>query len=167
MRYPLVKVLLTVSLFRPSFPPQLNVFPHHFNFSDHLPDTTRVVSHCCELFVVAKNINSFAIKQIRTLCAKNRVWGTPTIPIARPSLSLCLRASVANVFFSATCSLSSLCALFRTRLLCFQWFAASFRKTPGWGYLDYSGSPPLWSPSVSLANSPADASYVVSELVDL
>ena len=31
-------------------------------------------------------------------------------------------------------SLSSLCALFGTRSLCFQPLAASFAKTPGWGY---------------------------------
>ena len=33
-------------------------------------------------------------------------------------------------------SLSSLCALFHTRSLCFQSFAASFDKTPGWGCLE-------------------------------
>jgi len=50
-------------------------------------------------------------------------------------IPLCvLRASVANPAFSVCCGLFiSLCALFRTPILCFQSFADSFSKTPGVG----------------------------------
>jgi len=47
-------------------------------------------------------------------------------------------------FFQAfAASLSSLCTLFGIRFLCFQWFAASFLKTPGWGggSRHYGGAP--------------------------
>ena|ERR1700686_244464 len=44
------------------------------------------------------------------------------------------RAQLSSIC-SITCALlNSLCALFCTRFLCFQWFAHSFAKTPGWGY---------------------------------
>jgi hypothetical protein len=33
--------------------------------------------YCCELFVARAKVNSFAIKQIRTLCAKCLGWGVP------------------------------------------------------------------------------------------
>ena len=57
----------------------------------------------------------------------------------------CSRAgheSQVTSFHSLAASLSSLCALFCTRSLSFQWFAASFPKTPGWGV-----SPPHPRPS--------------------
>src|ERR1700688_2197397 len=34
-------------------------------------------SNCCKLFVVAKNLNSFAIKQIQTLPTKHPGYGCP------------------------------------------------------------------------------------------
>ena len=36
---------------------------------------TPVLTYCCGLFVVAKKVNSFAIKQIQTLFGKHRGWG--------------------------------------------------------------------------------------------
>ncbi len=58
--------------------------------------------------------------------------GCTVIPSPLPR---CLCVSTANRVFSAVCSLlSSLCALFCTRFLCFQQLAASFCKTPGVGY---------------------------------
>ena len=39
---------------------------------------TPFLTYCCELFVVAKNIKSFGIKQIRTLSAKHPGWGIPS-----------------------------------------------------------------------------------------
>ena len=46
-----------------------------------------------------------------------------------PPLSL-----LASHLFSILCSLVfAICALLRASVLCFQWLAASFCKTPGWG----------------------------------
>ena len=39
---------------------------------------TPFLTYCCKLFVVAKNIKSFGIKQIRTLSAKHPGWGIPS-----------------------------------------------------------------------------------------
>jgi hypothetical protein len=74
--------LLTVSPFGPSFLPQPAVYSEPFDFVDPL------FSYSYELFVVPKTVNSFAIKQIRTLCAKYGESGVsapsvPSVP-ARP-----------------------------------------------------------------------------------
>jgi hypothetical protein len=160
MRYSSVKVLLTVSPFRRPFPPPLNVFSRIvpvLPFTTHRPApirsgsriTSHVVSYSCKLFVAAKNLNSFIIRQIHTLYAKHPGWGVPRK--GRPAESTTYKLSSCGVFanqlpfaeFVASepftshrsqvtlfqglaGSLSSLCALFRMRSLCFQWFAASF-----------------------------------------
>src|ERR1700720_4023801 len=44
---------------------------------DPLPTTlTPLLRYSCKLFVARANVKSFAIKQIRTLCAKHPGWGT-------------------------------------------------------------------------------------------
>jgi len=53
-------------------------------------------------------------------------------------------------FHSLGASLSSLCALFRPRFLCFQSFAASFPKIPGVGYPKCNyGTPGVGVPKIS------------------
>src|SRR5712671_7789871 len=66
----------------------LSIAPHlvpiqPFPPAGHLQSTFRRLavtlcgSHCYKLFVVAKNVNSFAIKQIHTLLPKQPAWGMP------------------------------------------------------------------------------------------
>jgi hypothetical protein len=71
-----------VSPFGPLIPPQPAVCSQPFDFVGPL------FSYSCGLFVVPKKVKSFAIKQIRTLCAKYRGWAVsaatvPSVP-ARP-----------------------------------------------------------------------------------
>jgi len=117
-----------VSPFRPSFPPQPRVYSQPFDFVGPL------FSYSYGLFVVPKTVNSFAIRQIRTLCAKYRGWGVsaasvPSVP-ARPEGGSPWQTPCSQQFAA---SLSSLCSLFGTPFLCFQQLAASFPKTPGVG----------------------------------
>jgi hypothetical protein len=58
-----------VSPFGPLIPPQPAVYSQPFDFVGPL------FSHSYGLFVVPKKLKSFAIRQIRTLCAKYRGWG--------------------------------------------------------------------------------------------
>ena len=47
-------------------------------------DASHSVSHCCQLFVAAKTLNSFALSQIRTLATKHPGWActhTPALAI--------------------------------------------------------------------------------------
>jgi hypothetical protein len=55
--------------------PEPNVYPQSFDFSPHSRNVNHAVSYSCGLFVAAKNVNSFAIKQIRTLLQKHPGWG--------------------------------------------------------------------------------------------
>jgi hypothetical protein len=64
-----------VSPLRPSFSPQPEVFSRSFRFCSQPPRVRHAVSYSCELFVVAKKVNSFVIKQIQTLCAEHPGWG--------------------------------------------------------------------------------------------
>ena len=51
-----------------------------------------------------------------------------------PPFSASHRSRITSPVLSCACALFiSLCALFRTPILCFQSFADSFAKTPGWG----------------------------------
>jgi hypothetical protein len=65
---------------------------------------TPLLTYCCKLFVVAKNFNSFAIKQIRTLSIK--CWGmaSASLPGGRPARGLPRKARLTE---SATYKLSS------------------------------------------------------------
>jgi hypothetical protein len=45
---------------------------------NHLPSTlTPLLRYSCKLFVAPENLNSFAINQIQTLCAKHPGYGVP------------------------------------------------------------------------------------------
>ena len=117
-----------MSPFRPSFSPQPVVYSQPFGFVGPL------FSYSYGLFIVPKKVKPFAIKQIRTLCAKYRGWGmsaasVPSVP-ARPEGGSLWQTPCSQQFAA---SLSSLCPLFGTRSLYFQQVAASFRKTPGVG----------------------------------
>jgi hypothetical protein len=62
---------------RPSANPsslQPRVYLQPFNPYRPTGDTSHAVSYCCKLFVVAKKLNSFAIKQIHTLLTKHPGW---------------------------------------------------------------------------------------------
>jgi hypothetical protein len=72
-----------VSQFGPLIPPQPAVYSQPFDFVGPL------FSYSYGLFVVPKKVKSFAIRQIRTLCAKYRgVWGIPAV--AQRTLRLCV-----------------------------------------------------------------------------
>ena len=61
-----------------------------------------------------------------TLSGSRRSLPVPKMPLRGSGMP--------TLLFASTCRLlSSLCALFGTRSLCFQSLAASFCKTPGWG----------------------------------
>src|SRR5260370_3991531 len=151
-----LKVLLTVSPFRPSFPPQSAVYPkgphclpsppttHYPPRTTHSPvrlftgHRSRVTSHAfscaCGLFVAPKKVNPFAIKQIQPLLPKHPGWGGPLRSLCSDLSALCVALLPASHVFSATYGLFvALCALFRARFLCFQQHTDSFCKTPGVG----------------------------------
>jgi hypothetical protein len=62
--------------------------------SDPVGVTTRcltpLLTYSCELFVEAKKVNSFAIKQIQTLSAKHPGWGVSAQPLHSPRLCVIL-----------------------------------------------------------------------------
>jgi hypothetical protein len=62
------------SLCRTQFPPQPSLRTNLSSVRRRALTLDR--SYCCGLFVVAKKVNSFGIKQIQTLCVKHRGWGT-------------------------------------------------------------------------------------------
>ena len=95
--------MLTVSPFGPSFLPQPVVYSQPFDFVG--PLFSYLFSYSYELFVVPKKVNSFAIKQIRTLCAKYRGWGGVRRLCALRACPAGRRVSVANPMFSAVCRL--------------------------------------------------------------
>src|SRR5260370_28323573 len=150
-----LKVLLTVSPFRPSFPPQSAVYPkgphclpsppttHYPPRTTHSPvrlftgHRSRVTSHAfscaCGLFVAPKKVNPFAIKQIQPLFAKTPGWGALCdlrAPISAPS--------VFRFFLHLTCSQQltdslSLFALFPALVFfVFNSIQTLFAKHPGW-----------------------------------
>src|SRR3984893_1526096 len=169
MRYSLVKVLPTVSPFRPSFSPHPQhasldhrflsplfskcyelLFPQLFCFHNHLRCPLVFSSRCIfPLFTrrtrprvitfrmnTCKNVtkqttlssfgmNTYARTGRGVLCEPPRTLRLSVI-ICRSLLALCFHHLAASLF--------TLCVVFRTRILCFQSFAASFTKSPGWGY---------------------------------
>ena len=110
MSYSLVKVLLTVSSFRPSFQPQPRVYPQRFNFSGSSRRLSHVVSHYCELFVAAQKLNPFVIIKIQTLCAKYRGWAPANrrFSPATSHKSPVTHHALGRPFFSSTYKLPSL-----------------------------------------------------------
>ena len=68
------KVLLTVSPFRSLLPPQPRVSSHLYKLCTRPLATSTVISYCCKLLVAPKKLNSFAIKKIQTLFAKQPGW---------------------------------------------------------------------------------------------
>jgi hypothetical protein len=85
-------------------------------------------SHSCKLFVVAKKVNSFGIKQIHTLLQKHPGVAYSQKPPRLSQYAWCLRGK--SIPFK---HLPPLCPLSPPLVLCFQPFAASFPKTPGVG----------------------------------
>ena len=65
------KVLLTVSPFRPFLQQQPSLF------LSSPKSLTALLIYSCKLFVAARKVNLFAIKQIRTLSPKHPGWGVP------------------------------------------------------------------------------------------
>ena len=119
MRYSLVKVLLTVSPVRPSFlqPPAVHPSNHRF--------FTPLFSISSELL-----FSQLLCFHIYLRC--------PIVFFSTskfPDLSaLCPVLSLSTLLSPTACRLFlSLASLFSSRSFCFQWFAASFPKTPGVG----------------------------------
>ncbi len=112
-----VKVLLTVSPFRPFLPPQpvcILVAGDSSRHMRHVAPRSLPFSARCAYFPSPQ--------------------GCTLIHSALHVRWSFLRVSVASPMFSAVCRpFVALCALFRTPVLCFQQLAASFRKTPGVG----------------------------------
>jgi hypothetical protein len=55
----------------------------------HFSCLTLFLSHCYKVFVIAKKLNSFTIKQIHTLLQKHPGWGV----LSASSFAVCLRSS--------------------------------------------------------------------------
>jgi len=132
MRYPLVKVLLTVSPFCPSFSPQLSVFSHSLSAVSPLSTAftpNRPLTPLSTAFTQTHRGVPPRQLSARHLSRPSRdvsALSSAVISLAR------LFASVADPIFSAACSLLfSLLSFFCTRSLCFQHLAASFAKIPG------------------------------------
>jgi hypothetical protein len=99
-----------------------------------LPSTlTALLRYSCKLFVAPQKLKSFAIKQIRTLCAKYRGW-VPLRHVGRrvSHFRLTIKNSQLTRFQQLAASFISLGSLSRPPILCFQSVAASFAKTGGW-----------------------------------
>jgi hypothetical protein len=88
-----------VSPFGPSFHPQPRVYSQPFDFVGPL------FSYSYGLFVVPKNIKSFAIRQIRTLAQNTGGGGCVSRLCALRASPTRRRVSMANPMFSAVCSL--------------------------------------------------------------
>ena len=138
-----------MSPFGPSFLPQPVVYSQPFDFVG--PLFSYLFSYSYELFVVPKKVNSFAIKQIRTLCAKYRGWGGVRRLCALRAVpgrkaGLCGKPHVLS-------SLPPLCRLFALffALACFVFKSLQplFPKHPGGGYLR------LFSPLATRHSPPA------------
>ena len=125
MRYSLVKVLLTVSPFRPSFSPH----PQHASTDHRFLSplfSQRYELLFPQLFCFHNHLRCPLVFSSRCIFPRPTHKTLPrVIVICRSLLALC--------FHHLAASLSTLCVLFRTPILCFQWFAASFTKSPGWG----------------------------------
>jgi hypothetical protein len=74
-----------VSPFGPSFSPQPRVYPPSPKFCAQPRAVSDAVSYSCGLFGLAKKVNPFVIKQIRTLCAKHPGWGYLRFPAVHGS----------------------------------------------------------------------------------
>jgi hypothetical protein len=105
---------------------------------DPLPTTlTPLLRYSCKLFVALAKVKSFAIKQIRTLCAKYRGWGLPLRHIgnswSQPFSFLAITDSQLTRFQQVAAS-SRLFALFcDLPSFVFNRLQPLFRKHRGWG----------------------------------
>src|SRR6266404_649942 len=159
MRYSLVKVLLTMSPFRPSYPMRLQPFPH----------SPRAVSPLSTAFLPRakpRGTPASTVSPLSTAFTPNRPLTPlstaftqtdrggggsrpPDIPTSRPAAVVLLPA---NAFLSYGWPS---CSLFCAKLaLCFQSFAASFRKTAGEGIFTRvdPGVPGTAKPTAYLGN---------------
>ena len=177
------KVLLTVSPFRPFLLPQPLVFSRapyckFFRMRSLAPNSLEGYGKCARNpFRFRSYKNAPSASRVTSFC-RSFVFITLQIPLpATPFFShpyktpgrhppvfpqdiatSVSRACLANPMFSAACRLFvSLCPLFRTRSLCFQAFAASFAKIPGWGVRLAFGvrtSDALWHARMGLRDVP-------------
>jgi hypothetical protein len=142
MRYSLVKVLLTVSPFAPSFFPQLNVFSQSFNSCSQARSAAaeRLPRTHCSLFTF-RHLSplSTAFTQIEG------VWRSRRDNSARDFLgALCV--SAVNTFFSYYCALFRF--FFPLRSFISNSLHALLQKHPGWGVPQGTlcGPVSLWRP---------------------
>ncbi len=95
-------------------PPGVGV--QRFNLAAFSPQNllTPLFIYCCKLFVVAKKLNLFIIKQIQTLSAKHPGWGMPPL---RQLSALCVSAlSFASSFLLRQFATDSPCISANSRL---------------------------------------------------
>jgi hypothetical protein len=155
MRYSLVKVLLTVSPFAPSFFPQLNVFSQSFNSCSQARSAaaeTLPRTHC-SLFTF-RHLSPLSIYRlyaesppnpfIYRIYANRRGVEVPTRQLSTRLSRRTLRLCGKYILFIL---LRALSVLFATPILYFQQLARSFAKTPGVGGTSRHS---LW-PHVSMA----------------
>jgi hypothetical protein len=151
MRYSLVKVLLTVSPFRPSFPPPLNVFSQPCNSrrqsrrigAEILPTTHRSLSTFCQLtplstaFTPDRSLTPLSTAFTQTDGGVEYFWGgsaaSRLVTSHRPAPTRS-GSQIPSHVFSYYCALFvALAALFATAVLYFQQLTRSLVKTPGVG----------------------------------
>ena len=177
------KVLLTVSPFRPFLLPQPLVFSRapyckFFRMRSLAPNSLEGYGKCARNpFRFRSYKNAPSASQSRRFAGplfsspyKSLFPQLPSFHIHTKPRGVTLRCflqdiatsvsrtCLANPMFSAACRLFvSLCPLFRTRSLCFQAFAASFAKIPGWGVRLAFGvrtSDALWHARMGLRDVP-------------
>jgi hypothetical protein len=87
--------------------PQPRAYLQPFNFRCPAGNTSLAVSYSCKLFVVAKKLNCFAIKQIQTLLTKHPEWGRlrATCETSRTLLLPVRQAGLSVVIFRRICTI--------------------------------------------------------------
>jgi len=114
-----------------------------------------------------ESLRSFRIKTLQIAPPPTSLFSqSSALPGAQPLRGLCAPISVPSVlrfFLQLLCcqqvaaSCPSLCPLFRTRVLCFQSFPASFSKTPGVGGIPVQpncGRPPSSQSGTAISGCP-------------
>jgi hypothetical protein len=148
MGYSLVKVVLTMSPFRPSFPPALSVFSHSFNpcrqsrsaDAEMLPTAHCSLSTFCRLsplstaFTPNRPLTPLSTAFAQTDGGVAYLWGSSAASrlfTSHGPAPFRTGSRITSHFFSYCCALFvALTALFATAILCFQELARSFTKIP-------------------------------------
>ena len=136
MQCSLVKVLLTVSPFGPSFSPQLSVYSQSFSPCSQSRRPPRQL--CCLPAFHESRVTNHKPRPAKPLYLphlrkKTGVRGCFDLQTFRRSDLQTGHDSQVTSFHTTARSLNALAALFATPILCFQQLTRSFAKTPGVG----------------------------------